>query len=175
MQGRADIPLDDTGREQAHLAVAEFADAGWGAIVSSPLARARETAQILADGIGIELGEADDDFMEQSFGDVDGMLVDVARERWPERDFPGGETIPDVGARGVRALERVAERYADTDIIIVAHGNLIRSTLAAASGRSFFDIALLPNCSSSQISFERGSWRVLTVAGEPIDGAVAPA
>lgn len=168
MQGRTDVPLDAIGREQARAAVRDLGGVAWATIVSSPLVRARETAEIIATGLGMELGDTHDEFMEQSFGEAEGLAVDDARAQWPARDYPGGETVAEVGARGLLGLERIAERHPDGDVIIVAHGNLIRATLAAASARAFDDIAILPNCSSSQLEFSAGSWRLLTVAGEPV-------
>ena len=58
LQGSSDIPLNETGREQAHEAAGLLRDGGWEVIVSSPLMRARDTAQIIADDLNIELGPA---------------------------------------------------------------------------------------------------------------------
>ena len=57
LQGSSDVPLNDTGRGQALEAARVLAGAEWSAIVSSPLMRARETAQIIAAELGIELGD----------------------------------------------------------------------------------------------------------------------
>ena len=56
LQGSSDIPLNDTGRAQARDALMTLRSMPWDVVVSSPLRRARETAQIIADALGLELG-----------------------------------------------------------------------------------------------------------------------
>jgi probable phosphoglycerate mutase len=169
MQGRTDIPLNDTGRAQAREVVAELAESDWDVIVSSPLGRARETAAIIADGLGLELGPAYDGLTEQDFGDAEGMLVSEVHGRWPNRDIPGAESDEAVGERGVAALEQIAADYPGKNVLAVAHGTLIRRTLSLISGHDAHDYPRLANVSSSQVNLDDGTWAVLTVGGAPFD------
>ena len=88
LQGSSDIPLNDTGREQAREAVGVLSGTRWDAVVSSPLSRARETAQIIADGLGITLGESYDELVERHYGDGEGATAEDIEARWPQHDYP---------------------------------------------------------------------------------------
>jgi probable phosphoglycerate mutase len=120
--GRTDIPLTAAGRQQALLAgrgLGSFALA-----LTSPLTRARETAEIA----GLT-AEPDDDLMEWDYGDVEGITTDEMRERVPDWDIwrdgcPGGETIEQVAERADRVIARALA--ADGDAVLVAHGHLLR-------------------------------------------------
>ncbi|GGE86338.1 histidine phosphatase family protein [Mycetocola zhadangensis] len=165
LQGSTDIPLNDTGRQQARDAVATLAGVDWEVIVSSPLSRARETASIIADGLGIELGPAFDELVERHYGDAEGATAEVIAEHWPDGNYPGLESIDAVVARATTALERVSAQYGDRNTLIVCHGTLIRYTLSSLAGREF---DLIRN--GSVATFERlgEEWRVLSVNDEPI-------
>ncbi|MCU1405027.1 MAG: histidine phosphatase family protein [Glaciihabitans sp.] len=165
LQGSSDIPLNDTGRAQAAEAVGVLAGTDWDAIVSSPLSRARETAQIIADGLQIELGPSYDNLIERHYGDGEGANAEEIAERWPDHLYPGLESLDSVVARALSALETIAAEYGDANVIIVCHGTLIRYTLAAMAGRSFDAIR-----NGSVATFERTAdgWNVLTVNDEPV-------
>ena len=165
LQGSTDIPLNDTGRQQARDAVATLADVEWDAIVSSPLSRARETAAIIAEGLGIELGPAYDELVERNYGEAEGATAEIIAERWPDHQYPGLEPIDAVIDRGVAALERVSADYGDRNTLIVCHGTLIRHTLSSLAGREFDQIR-----NGSVATFERleEGWRVLSVNDEPV-------
>lgn len=170
LQGSSDIPLNDTGREQARAAAESLQAGSWEAIVSSPLSRARETAQIIADGLGIELGPAYDDLIERDYGVAEGVVESEAEERWPGKSAPGVESLDSVVERGRRALARIADDYGDRDVLIVCHGTLIRYTLAALAGRSFDAIV---NGSVATFRLDGDAWSVLTVNDAPVEPMAA--
>jgi uncharacterized phosphatase len=165
MQGRTDIPLNETGREQARLAASALAAEPWDVVVSSPLERARETAALIGSALGVPLGASYHDLIEQDFGQAEGTLVSELDARWPDRDFAGKEPDEEVGRRGIRALDRIARDHRDARVLAVAHGTLIRHTLAAISGHEPRRYPRLDNASSSFVRFTDASWRVLTVGG----------
>ncbi|MRG61224.1 histidine phosphatase family protein [Agromyces sp. CFH 90414] len=165
MQGRTDIPLNRTGRQQARDAALRFADGGWDLVVSSPLGRARETAEILADALGIELGGTFDGLIEQEFGEAEGVPVVEIRERWPARDIPGMEPDAAVGARGLAALAEIAGGHPERRVLAVAHGTLIRRTLATLSGHDAEHYPRLDNLSISEVRHLDEAWHVHTVGG----------
>jgi len=165
LQGSSNIPLNDTGRGQAADAVAVLDGTLWDAIVSSPLSRARETAQIISDGLGIELGPSYDNLIERHYGDAEGANAEMIAERWPDHLYPGLESLDSVVARATAALETIAAEYGDANVVIVCHGTLIRYTLAALAGRPFDAIR-----NGSVATFERhpDGWKVLTVNDEAV-------
>lgn len=165
LQGSSDIPLNDFGRAQALEAAAVLAGTPWHAIVSSPLQRARETAEIIAAELSIELGPSYDELVERDYGPLEGQNSSETIARWPDRDYPGAETLDSVVARGKAGLARVAADYGDQDVVIVCHGTIIRYTLAALAGRPVDGIQ---NGSVSTFRLDRGHWEVLTVNGFPL-------
>ena len=98
IQGRVDIPLNGTGREQARRAADIIAVLKPTRIVSSPLVRARATAETLASLIGQSV-EVDSALAEKSFGDWEGLKADDIKAQWP----PGAPVaiFPSSGSRGV--------------------------------------------------------------------------
>ena len=172
MQGRTDIPLNDTGREQALVAASALANESWDAVVSSPLGRARETGEIIATALGVPFGTSYGELIEQDFGVAEGTHVAELDTRWPDRDFAGKEPDDEVGPRGIRGLERIARDHRSARVLAVAHGTLIRHTLAAISGHETSHYPKLDNASSSFVRFTDAAWRVLTVGGADFAGVL---
>jgi probable phosphoglycerate mutase len=139
--GRNDLPLSLTGRAEAEAAAARAGELGIGAVVASPLRRARETAEIVAAALGLPV-EVDDDLAELDFGDLEGLTLDEALTKHPlaTRRFmadvtaaaPGGESVAQVSARVARARRRILERHAGGSVLIVSHVTPIKLLLAAA-------------------------------------------
>jgi probable phosphoglycerate mutase len=132
--------LTATGREQAAEAARELARRAPRAnlIVASDLTRAAETAEIIADHLGLPI-EFDSALREQSFGDLEGHPAfaapaegeatgDVLDAFWadPFRKPPGGESVAGMYDRVHRALDRIAAAHPGADLIIVTHGGPVR-------------------------------------------------
>lgn len=137
-QGRSDIALDSAGRAQIEALVPVLRDAGpWFRVISSPLTRARQSAEILArelhlDGIAIV-----DELIERDFGVAEGMSVDEALSQWPDADFPGSESVHELGQRAATALRNELESVAGPPAratIVVAHGVFLRHGIASLTG-----------------------------------------
>jgi probable phosphoglycerate mutase len=173
LQGSSDIPLNETGRAQAHEAARVLAGsegrAPWTAVVSSPLSRARETARIIAADLGVELGPSYPDLIERDYGALEGTSSSAAVAEHPHRDYPGAETLDEVARRGRRAVDAIDADYGDAEVVIVAHGTLIRYTLASLAGHPIEGIR---NGTISTIERDDdGGWVVLTVNGAPCEAA----
>ncbi len=168
LQGSSDIPLNATGRAQALRAAETLAAKPWAAIVSSPLARARESATLIAGVLGIDLGPAYPELVERDYGALEGTAGDEARRRWPDRNYPGAETLASVVARGRSALDRIADDFGEADVVIVGHGTLIRFALAALAGHA---VPPIDNGTISTLRQDAGAWTVLTVNGLPLSRA----
>jgi len=121
-----DVPLLESGRRDAealrdHLAGREFA-----LVLTSPRARARDTAELAGFG---DRAEVEDDLVEVDYGDYEGLTTPEIRETVPgwtvwEHGSPGGETVDDVGRRADRVIERALA--AGGDVALFAHGHLLR-------------------------------------------------
>ena len=141
-QGQLPVPLDDTGRTQAAELAERAAEHGFAALWCSPLLRARETAQIVSAGIGLEPKE-DARLMETNAGDWTDRPFGEVRSESPELfamfiagdpsfAFPGGESFAQQEVRVGAALDEV-ERGA-LPALVVCHGMVIRAALSVRAG-----------------------------------------
>lgn len=165
-QGLTDIPLNEVGRQQAAETARALAEAGtdWQAIVSSPLQRARETAQIIADALGLPLGPAMPLWQERHYGIYEG-----APEAPELKTHPSVEKMNAVIARGRAALDQV-ERECILPTLVVAHGTIIRYTLNDIAGASP-EQQIVPRIVNGALSTIRrepsGEWVLLDVNVSP--------
>lgn len=139
--GRGNPSLTDLGREQAAEAAALLRLTPIDAILSSPLDRARQTADAVAADRGLTV-EVDDDLIETDFGDWEGLSFAEARERDPELHArwlgdtavaaPGGESFDEVHARVAALLGRVTAEQAGRTVLLVSHVTPIKTALRIA-------------------------------------------
>ena len=159
IQGSTDIPLNDTGREQAARAGRLLARRHWDVLASSPLARAYETAEIIGADIGLgTFGPPDieivPDLVERAYGEAEGLTDDELERRFPgDTPVPGRERRTEVATRAVAALVSLGERHPGAAIVVVAHGGLIRSVMNAVAPGSLLHTGI-PISNGSIHSFE---------------------
>ncbi len=135
LQGRIDIPLDETGRKQAELLRDELSGIDFDVCIASPLKRARETAEIIMDGKCKIV--FDERIIERDFGEFEGMLVkdweDSAGDvdtwdiklNWGERGY---EPARQVLVRAKEFLADVRGKYPPSYCVaVVAHGSLLKA------------------------------------------------
>jgi broad specificity phosphatase PhoE len=153
--GRTDVPLTDEGRARARALRERVAGHDFALVLSSPLSRARETAELA--GLTPTLR---DDLLEFDYGDYEGITTARIRETRPDwylwRDgSPNGETPADVGRRVDRVIEEALR--ADGDVAIVAHGHVLRALAArwVEEPASFGGRLRLDTGSISVLGFER--------------------
>ncbi|GAA4506393.1 histidine phosphatase family protein [Brevibacterium yomogidense] len=170
-QGQVDVPLDELGLEQARAVALHLAgSASISRIVSSDLRRAAQTAQALSEATGVPVAH-DASLREISVGDWEGYTRDEVAEKWPEEldawlagtDMrpPGGESRNESATRVFEAINRlVDEAPEDEDLVVVAHGAVIRSAtemlLDMADGRG--RLGVLTNCTYARLSPGRTGW-----------------
>jgi len=133
IQGRTDIPLNETGREQARLTGTLLTRRPIARVVASPLVRARETAEIIAGELGLDAPELRDAFVERDYGAAEGLSFHEIDTLYPEGTaVPGRETREEVAARILPALLALAGEYPGAAIVVVSHGGAIRAALLAS-------------------------------------------
>lgn len=138
-QGQVDVPLNATGHEQARRVAQSLAAGEVHAVVSSDLARARQTAMPLVEHLAHRGGPAlieSAALREQSFGCVDGMRVDEIKQQHPgawnqwvafqaDFAFDGGESTRRFHARVLQGLREVADAHRGQTLVVVTHGGVL--------------------------------------------------
>ena len=142
----SELGVDDASR--AAVALAEVGNTGHysylrpvSAVVSSPIRRTRETADIIAKRLGISVA-LDDDLAEISFGDWDAHTIEEIQERWGTQweswrgswtqSPPNGESLSDFDQRVLAAKQRIVEKYAGQTVAVVSHVMPIRGFVKSA-------------------------------------------
>ncbi len=159
LQGSTDIPLNETGIMQATLAAHALKGNGYEIVVTSPLTRAKQNAQVIAEQSGLSLIEMDA-FKERSFGAAEGLLKEEREQLYPDNKFPNLESYEDLAKRLRQGLTQVTKLPYEK-VIIVAHGAAINCILAIFSD---FEIGsgktVLLNACTSIITFENNKWKI---------------
>lgn len=172
--GRATgICLNDEGKLQAQNLAERFKTVSLSAVYSSPLERARETAEAIARLARLEVRQTAA-FNEIDFGDWTGKtFAQLANdERWQRfntqrsvSNVPNGESFLEVQARVVAELKRLSEQHGNQRVAIVSHADVIKAAVGYVAGTP---IDLLPRieispCSVTVIVTDRDGPRLLAV------------
>jgi broad specificity phosphatase PhoE len=142
--GRSDIPLTDFGRRQAEALAHRLAGRRFSLVLTSPRSRAAETARLA----GFPDATIEPDLGEWDYGEFEGRTTADIRTEIPDWSiwkgpWREGETVEAVGRRADRIIERCLEPAVDGDVLLFAHGHLLRVLAArwirlpADAGRLF--------------------------------------
>jgi probable phosphoglycerate mutase len=170
LQGSTDIPLNATGRQQAHVAAGILAREGLTKIIASPLSRALETARIVGAASGLE-PVIDDRLIERNFGLFEGMTIDDVHahreemrehmnpaadldgKHYPHNAEPLGEVID-------RVFACVNEHRAGKDkCLFVFHGIPFR----AVTRKFLNDMYSSPNAAPVRFEEDGEAWRMVAL------------
>lgn len=186
-EGRYDSPLTEVGRAQAKGRARAFRARGFAfdLIISSPMRRARSTAEIIGQALNVPIA-FDEDWMERDNGPLAGMKREVAAETYPRPAFRNpyepiygtGESAWALYRRASRAVENVIRRGTGR-YLIVAHGGILNAAMSAIMGCS-------PRSDTPDIVFifgdlgyvrmvyepEQHTWRLLEFSGGLTSAAV---
>jgi broad specificity phosphatase PhoE len=167
-QGRSDRPLTARGRVQAERLARELVDRDIAAIYSSPLRRARSTAEIVGQELGVPITFSPD-LMEVDVGGWAGLTREDVAARFPHEfrewlegrtGWRDGESYEAMAARVVTEVSRIAERHGDGVVLVVSHGGPVRAVHAAAEGLDIATYRRLrpvePNARLSAVAVENG-------------------
>jgi broad specificity phosphatase PhoE len=150
-QGTADIPMNDAGLAQIAQLAASLRDVAFDAAYTSPLQRARHTAEAILDGRGL-FAHAIGELHELSYGEWQGLTID----QWPTAAalawktdpwsiaFPNGESLAVAQRRAVAAMTRIVSSHPGQCVLVAGHGHMNRLLLIDALGEdrtAFWGIA----------------------------------
>lgn len=147
LQGVTDIPLNDTGRDQARALGGALAGAGITTVWTSDLVRARETGALIAAALGLAAPRVEPALRERQFGVFEGLTRHECASQHPEAwaawvaqtgTPPGGELRDGAAARLAAALRRIAAAPLDGDrdgaALVISHGGIMRLWLMTLHG-----------------------------------------
>jgi len=145
IQGQLDPPLSDEGRRQAARLGRRLAGRTFAGLYSSDLKRAAETAHLVGQAVGADVTPLAE-LREIYLGEWEGLRTEDLAARFPEAwaswtdepnwDLvPGGEGSAAFEARVSLALDRLFERHAQGDVLVVTHGGVIQIALHHVVGR----------------------------------------
>ncbi|MEN3111554.1 histidine phosphatase family protein [Uliginosibacterium paludis] len=174
LQGHEDIALNARGREQARAAAEALKAHAFSAIYSSDLIRARETAEAIAHDRGQSV-QLDAGLRERHFGMFQGLTREEAdqlhpgeyarlRTREPEATPPGGgESLLAFAARVSTTIRQIAERHADSQILVVCHGGCLDVIYRMVTGKLMNEPRDFPlgNATLNWIESGKDGWKLL--------------
>jgi broad specificity phosphatase PhoE len=135
LAGRTPVKLSDKGNKEAERTASHLCSLKINKLISSPLQRTRETASYISKACSLDI-EIMEDFIETDFGDWTGRTFDELRKEKSWKDWnsfrsgvtpPNGENMLDTQYRMVNGIRKLQEKYPDQTIVIVSHGDPIRT------------------------------------------------
>lgn len=169
-RGRADIPLDETGKGEVHLAGETLKDETLHAVYSSPLSRSMETAENIAKFHDISVTPLDA-IIDISYGEWEGLGNQEVQQKYPELHalwlsephkvlFPEGESLEEVRSRTMAAMEDLLLKHQDENFALVAHrvpNKVICCALLGLDNSHFWRIQQDTACTNLFV-YRNGQW-----------------
>jgi probable phosphoglycerate mutase len=133
LQGWLDVPMNERGRQQAREFADAFAGAGFSRMYTSPLRRARESAEIIAVRLGLPPPVGHDGLKERNFGVIQGIpkaelaeldpaLLEKILKRNPACSFAQGESMDEFATRVLNAVVEIGAENAGECVLVITHG-----------------------------------------------------
>ena len=186
-RGHMDIPLDETGKKEVHLAGEAIKDETLHAIYSSPLSRSMETAENIAKFQNVEVTPLEA-IIDISYGEWEGVSLVEVRKKYPDLydlwltaphkvTFPKGESLEAVRVRTMGAIENLLEKHKNENIALVAHrvpNKVICCSLIGIDNSNFWRVQQ-DTASTNLFKYKDGQWMIsylndtsyLKVLGKP--------
>ncbi len=153
--GHRDKPLTDVGRQQARDLAQGIVDAElmFNAVYCSPLIRAHETADIIAEVAVLPKPEVMSDLIERNGGVIEGMTFDEIERTVTFNmlktntvnyflDPEGAETFPELVVRGRGVLDQIRRKHSEGKVLLVCHGDIGKMIYAAATGKDWKEVLM---------------------------------
>jgi broad specificity phosphatase PhoE len=162
--------MNSTGIEQVRTAARALRKEDWDLVLTSPLGRARETAEIIAGHLGFDEIHQQDLLIERSFGEAEGLAYDQWKSKYSNLDqIPGGESKSELTARSELLLQSFASTLPGKRILAISHGALIRTVLAISSANELpREGERLGNASLNIVTHQESSWTVTKYDLDPL-------
>ena len=179
--GVSDVALTPRGEEQAGQLAAWARNAGLAAVWSSPLSRARRTAEACAVDVPLEV---DARLRELDFGEGEGLTSAEMTQRFPEaraaflddpaaHPLPGGEDPVAAANRFTECLQEIAADLPDGRVLVVAHSSAIRLALCRLIGVPLSEyrrlFPRLRNCALTEVRLRDGRVALLQFNTPPVE------
>jgi broad specificity phosphatase PhoE len=160
-QGREDIALNENGIQQAEVCGQAIKGESIKAVISSPLIRARKTAEIIAQSVSVDQVIIEDEITERDFSKVSGMTPMERETFYASGEKDDKEPWEDLCNRMMSSLKKYAQLFSDHNIIMVSHGASINSVLSTLSGgKTGTGKILLKNACINIIHYENGQMKL---------------
>jgi broad specificity phosphatase PhoE len=162
--------MNSTGIAQVKTAARALQRSDWDLVLTSPLGRARETAEIIAEQLGFDAIHQQDLLIERSFGEAEGLAYDQWKLKYSNLDeIPGGESKSELTSRSELLLQNLASTHPGKRILAISHGALIRTVLSISSKNELpRDGERLGNASLNIVSHLESSWTVTKYDLDPL-------
>jgi broad specificity phosphatase PhoE len=156
-QGREDIPLNDFGMEQARECGNAIKSSKFMAVITSPLIRAKKTAEIIAQYTEVDKVIVEEGITERDFSKVSGMTPTEREAFYATGEEDDKEPWEDLCKRMIANLKKYAQQYNNGNIVMVSHGASINSVLSVLSnGNTGTGKILLKNTCINIINYTDG-------------------
>lgn len=170
MQGRTDIPMNETGIRQMKACGAVLRQERWDAVAASPLRRAWQSAELLAEAVGVKEILRLDGLAERDYGEGTGLTETEREERYPSGSCPGMESPDAMADRMLESLCCLTAQKAEGGLdaqrwIVVSHGSAIEAFLRRIAsdtpGQKFGRAGGTPtNGSVTFLTYDNGIFRI---------------
>lgn len=168
LQGTTDIAMNQVGIEQIQTA-AKHLNHGWDLILSSPLSRARQSAELVAAEIGISDIAIEPLLLERAFGIGEGLTYSEWNEKFAKLDdIPGAESRASVERRARLLLEHISKNYAGAKVLAVSHGALIRFVLSEVTDGTVPPAGERLQNASLHLLHHKDSWKLQAWQPNPL-------
>lgn len=169
LQGSTDIPLNETGKEQARQAALALNPEDWDLIIASPLSRARDTAEIIAQELSMNVVIVPE-LIERSFGAAEGLDHASWRKLYESHvPIEGLESLEDLRLRTHLLLDLIANEYSGQRVLAVSHGAFIRKVLTiVTNGELPRDGERLSNASLNRFMHQDNRWTITNYKPEAL-------
>jgi uncharacterized phosphatase len=170
LQGRENIPLNEEGIKQIKGTISYLKKHKWDEIITSPLSRAKQSAEIIAENIGLKKIHEEENFIERDYGEASGMTIEERKKSFPDGKYPGMENFDELQQRLVDSLIKYKELYYGKNLIIISHSAAIKSLLSYLSNNEIEPgKTILKNACITLLKYEENKFDIVFYNKEAIE------